>query len=176
MTAEHSTVFGDLCAAYDEAHEEVETYLETYGRWIGSLIMGLKDYLQCPTDRIIYFDRTGERTSLREAMYLEGGAWHLQIGICMHKEGGVKRMTASPSGSYYPSQTVLMTLAVRGMAESFTTKLDPYDDEFIISKATEESDRKAFYGFLAEKIKAHYKNMLRSIVEHGKVMTILSRI
>lgn len=171
-----TTVFEDFCTAYDEAHKEIEKYLETYGQLMGNLITSLEVYLQCPTGRITYISRQGDLTSLREAMYLEGGDWHLQIGICMWRENGGRRVAASPSGLYYPSQTVSMTLSIRGTAESFIAKLDQYDEEFSINKVTEESDREAFYKFVAGKIKSHYKNMLRYIVEHGEVPQILSQI
>jgi hypothetical protein len=169
-------VFEDLCNAYDKAHKEVEDYLETYGQLMRNLITNLDVYLQCPTRRIVYISRQGEVTSLREAMYLEGGAWHLKIKICMRRDNGVGRKAVSPSGHYYPLQDVSMTLAVRGIAESFIAKLDQYDEEFSIDKATEENDRKVFYKFIVEKIKSHYKNMLRYILEHDEVPQILSRI
>jgi hypothetical protein len=176
MAIMDSNVFENLCTAYDEAHKEIENYLETYGRLMGNLITSLEVYLQCPTGRITYINRQGNLTSLREAMYLEGGAWHLKIGIYMWRENGVKRLAVSPSGLYYPSQTVFMTLSVRGTAESLIAKLDQYDEEFSIHTVTEESDRKAFYKFIVEKIKSHYKNMLRYIVEHGEVPQILGQI
>jgi hypothetical protein len=69
-----------------------------------------------------------------------------------------------------------MTLSIRGTAECFIVKLDQYDEEFSINKVTEESDREAFYKFVVEKIKSHYKNMLRYIVEHGEVPQTLSQI
>lgn len=171
-----TNVFEDFCTAYDEAHKEIEKYLETYGQLMGNLITSLEVYLQCPTGRITYISRQGGSTGLREAMYLEGGAWHLKIGICMWRENSGRRVAASPSGLYYPSQTVSMTLSIRGTAESFIAKLDQYDEEFSINKVTEESDREAFYKFVSGKIKSHYKNMLRYIVEHGEVPQILSQI
>lgn len=171
-----TTVFEDFCTAYDEAHKEIEKYLETYGQLMGNLITSLEVYLQCPTGRITYISRQGDSTTLREAMFLEGGAWHLKIGICMCRENGGRRLAASPSGLYYPSQTVFMTLSIRGTAESFIAKLDQYDEEFSINKVTEKSNREDFYKFIAEKIKSHYKKMLRYIVEHGEVPQILSQI
>jgi hypothetical protein len=176
MALMSSTSFEDLCTAYDQAHREIEDYLEIYGQFLGNLITGLEVYLQCPTNKITYISRQGKETKIREAMYLEGGVWLLRIGIYMWRENSVRSIAASPSGLYYPSQTVFMTLAVRGTTESFIAKLDQYDEEFLINKGTEENSRKAFYEFIAEKIKSHYKNMLRYVVEHGEVPQTLTRI
>jgi hypothetical protein len=170
------TVFDDCCAAYEEAFQEVENYLEAYGELVGNLITSLEVYLQCPDGRIKFIDRQGKESSLRESMYLMEGAWKLEIQVCMWRDNGERCSAVSPSGLYYPSQTASMTLSVRGTINSFIAKLDQYDEEFLISEETEERDKKAFFPFVSEKIKSHYKNMFRYIVEHGEVPTVLGQI
>jgi hypothetical protein len=170
------TVFEDCCAAYEEAFQEVENHLEEYGQLMGNLITSLEVYLQAPDGRIAFIDRQGQKSSLRESMYLEEGVWKLKIAVCMWKDNGERCLVASPSGLYYPSQTVHMTLAVRGTSNLFIVKLDQYSDEFSIKKETEDHDKQDFYAFIAKKIKSHYKNMFRYIIEHGEVPTVIGKI
>ncbi|WP_416670246.1 hypothetical protein [Egbenema bharatensis] len=132
MSEISKTVFEDCCAAYEEAFQKVENYLEDYGQLMGNLITGLEVYLKAPDGRITFIDRQGQKSSLRESMYLMEGAWKLEMAVCMCKDNGVRHFAASPSGLYYPSQTVYMTLAVCGTTDSFTVKLDQYNDEFSI--------------------------------------------
>jgi hypothetical protein len=176
MSEIENTVFESFCVSYEDAQKVVGSYLEAYGQLMGNLVKGFSAYIQCPEGRIKFLDREGNNNSLREAMYLENGAWKLRIEICMWRENGAEIFAVSHSGIYYPSQKVFMILSIRGTAESFFAKLDQYDDEFSISKESERQDEQNFYGFIAEKIKSHYKNMLHYIIEHGKVPVILNQV
>jgi hypothetical protein len=161
--------FEELCQAYDEAYQDISNYLEECGKFIGKLVPGIKSYFQCPDGRIEYKDRNGNKTSLRESMYLENGFWRVNIGINLSRENGERRFAVSDSGLYYPSQMVdFSVLTKRTKTESFIVKIEGCDREFIISTNSQE-EVNAFYEFVCSIIREHYKNMLRYIIEHGKI-------
>jgi len=120
--------FEELCQSYDEAYEDISNYLEECAQFTANLVRGIKNYFQLPGGRMEYKDKNGNKTSLRESMYLENGYWHLNIGINLCREKGVQRSSASDSGLYYPSQIVYFSfLTKRTTSESFIVKIFGYD-------------------------------------------------
>jgi hypothetical protein len=102
-------------------------------------------------------------------MYLENGFWRVNIGINLSRENGERRFAVSDSGLYYPSQMVdFSVLTKRTKTESFIVKIEGCDREFIISTNSQD-EVNAFYEFVCSIIREHYKNMLRYIIEHGKI-------
>lgn len=162
--------FEELCKTFDEAHREVTNYLDSCGQFTGNLVTGLEVYLNCPPGKIQFKDKAGNRNSLRESMYLEQGAWHLDIAIKLCRENGVKYVAASDSGLYYPSQTVFISLLIkRATTASFIVEVAHYSNKQFSINVNQQVEFASFYDFVCEIVKAHYKNMLRYIVEHGEV-------
>ena len=161
--------FEEICQAYKQANEEISNYLENCGQFTGKLVRGMEDYLQCPHTKISYKTRTGESSSLRESMYIEDGFWRLNVEMILWEDGGVRSWAVSDSGLYYPSQTVLFSVLTKKTTnDSFIVQVLGYDTEFTINKNNQE-DFRYFYEFIVDRIKDHYKNMLRYIIEHGRV-------
>lgn len=162
------TKFQDLCKIYNQSFSEMSDYLDSCVQFIETLMRGLETYIEVPTKRVHYFDRTGAEKPLREAMYLENGVWHFDTAITMCPESAYRLRPANFARCYYPRQTVLLACVMKKItADAFLVGLEGYPRQFTID-TNDKNTKSEFYQFVFNIVEVYYRNIFQIISEYGE--------
>jgi hypothetical protein len=160
--------FDALCQSYSTSFQDVATYLENSAKFAEKLFQGLEQYLQCPHRHIHCCDSQGRERSLREALHLQNGFWHMDLELHLDQSLATSPRTKRDFNSYYPPQSLMLPILFKPISPSqFVVQMKGARERFIIN-GSQDHDFDTFYEMLFHHIQAHFQNMIIHIAQRNE--------